>query len=120
MKYDAENHWYECSVCGEKADVSAHTFGEWNVTKEATETEVGSKEKVCSICGHKVVEEIPATGTVSSTPTEEMTNGTTTSNVNSENPQTGEYSYVFLGVALLCLSGAGLVGTFIFRKKYSK
>lgn len=120
MKYDAENHWYECSVCGEKADVSAHTFGEWNVTKEATETEVGSKEKVCSICGHKVVEEIPATGTVSSTPTEEMTNGTTTSNVNSENPQTGENSYVFLGVALLCLSGAGLVGTFIFRKKYSK
>ena len=45
-----------------------------------------------------------------------MTNGTTTSNVNSENPQTGENSYVFLGVALLCLSGAGLVGTFIFRK----
>ncbi len=85
MKYDAENHWYECSVCG-----------------------------------YQVVEEIPATGDASSTPTEEeMTNGTTT-DVNSANPQTGDNSYVFLGIALLCLSGAGLAGTVIFRKKYSK
>ena len=121
MKYDADNHWYECSVCGEKADVSAHTFGEWNVTKEATATEAGSREKVCSVCGYQVVEEISATGDASSTPTkEEMTNGTTTTDVNSANPQTGDNSYVFLGIALLCLSGAGLAGTVIFRKKYSK
>ena len=121
MKYDADNHWYECSVCGEKADVSAHTFGEWNVTKEATATEAGSREKVCSACGDQVVEEISATGDASSTPTkEEMTNGTTTTDVNSANPQTGDNSYVFLGIALLCLSGAGLAGTVIFRKKYSK
>ena len=120
MKYDADNHWYECSVCGEKADVSAHTFGEWNVTKEATATEAGSREKVCSVCGYQVVEEISATGDASSTPTEEeMTNGTTTTDVNSANPQTGDNSYVFLGIALLCLSGAGLAGTVIFRKKYS-
>lgn len=123
MKYDAENHWYECSVCGEKADVSAHTFGEWNITKEATATEAGSREKVCSVCGYQVVEEIPATGDASSTPTEEeMTNGTTTidTDVNSANPQTSDNSYVFLGITLLCLSGAGLAGTVIFRKKYSK
>ena len=86
MKYDADNHWYECSVCG-----------------------------------YQVVEEISATGDASSTPTEEeMTNGTTTTDVNSANPQTGDNSYVFLGIALLCLSGAGLAGTVIFRKKYSK
>ncbi len=104
-----------------KADVSAHTFGEWNVTKEATATEAGSREKVCSVCGYQVVEEISATGDASSTPTEEeMTNGTTTTDVNSANPQTGDNSYVFLGIALLCLSGAGLAGTVIFRKKYSK
>ena len=78
-------------------------------------------EKYASFFGYQVVEEISATGDASSTPTEEeMTNGTTTTDVNSANPQTGDNSYVFLGIALLCLSGAGLAGTVIFRKKYSK
>lgn len=119
MNSDAENHWHECSICGEKADVTAHTFGEWNVTKEATTTEAGRQEKVCSVCGYKVVEEIPATeDSFSPTPIEEeMTDGTITSDAN---PRTGDSSYAFLGIALLCVSGAGLVGTVIFRKKYSK
>lgn len=30
---------------GEKADVSAHTFGEWNITKEATATEAGQQRE---------------------------------------------------------------------------
>lgn len=39
-----------------------HTFGEWTVTKAATCTEAGSRERTCSDCGTKVTEEIPALG----------------------------------------------------------
>ena len=38
-KYDADNHWHECS-CGDKADKAAHDF-KWVVDKEATATQKG-------------------------------------------------------------------------------
>ena len=38
-KYDAGNHWHECS-CGDKADKAAHDF-KWVVDKEATATQKG-------------------------------------------------------------------------------
>lgn len=37
-----------------------HKYGEWIITKEASCTENGSKEKICSDCGKKIVEVIPA------------------------------------------------------------
>ena len=52
------NHWHECA-CGDKTDVAAHTFGDWNVTKPATETETGSRERLCSVCGYKETARIP-------------------------------------------------------------
>ena len=36
-----------------------HEWGEWTVTKEATETEKGLKERTCSVCGYKETEDIP-------------------------------------------------------------
>ena len=39
-----------------------HVYGEWVVTKAATCTEEGSREKTCTLCGDKVTEEIPAAG----------------------------------------------------------
>lgn len=57
---DAETHWHE-ATCGHdvKGDEDVHTFGEWNETKPATETEKGSKERTCTICGYKEVQDIP-------------------------------------------------------------
>ncbi len=55
---DATNHWHECT-CGEKSDVAAHTFGEWEVTKEATANESGSRKRICTVCGYEQVETIP-------------------------------------------------------------
>lgn len=51
-------HWKECS-CGEKTEEEDHIFGEWVTTKEATETDEGIKEKVCSDCHFKLTEKIP-------------------------------------------------------------
>lgn len=58
---DGTDHWHHCLVegCDVTADKAEHTFGEWTVTKEATKTETGLKERSCTVCGYKVTEEIP-------------------------------------------------------------
>ena len=50
-KYDETNHWHECE-CGNKADITAHTFKQI-IDKEATATEKGSKHEECIVCGYK-------------------------------------------------------------------
>ena len=58
----------KCSNCGkvtieqETVPAKGHAYGSWKVTKEATCTAKGSKEKVCASCGKKVTEAIPAAG----------------------------------------------------------
>ncbi len=56
---DATNHWH-VSTCGhEVTDGKAtHTFGEWQVTKAATEEAEGSRERSCTVCGYTVTEVI--------------------------------------------------------------
>jgi uncharacterized repeat protein (TIGR02543 family) len=55
----------KCSVCGEiltaqqPTPVAAHTYGEWTVAKDATYTETGIREKVCTVCGDQATEDIP-------------------------------------------------------------
>lgn len=72
--YSASEHdgytLYTCSVCGKNyrethapkdETCKTHSYGESVVTKNATCTEVGKKEKTCSACGHTVTEDIPVT-----------------------------------------------------------
>ena len=105
-KYDADNHWHECS-CGDKADKAAHDF-KWVVDKEATATQKGSKHEECRVCGYKkAAVEIPATGT----PTEP---GKPT---DSDSPQTGDNSNMILWIALLFVSGGVVIGITVYSKK---
>ena len=105
-KYDADNHWHECS-CGDKADKAAHDF-KWVVDKEATATQKDSKHEECRVCGYKkAAVEIPATGT----PTEP---GKPT---DSDSPQTGDNSNMILWIALLFVSGGVVIGIIVYSKK---
>ena len=105
-KYDADNHWHECS-CGDKVDKAAHDF-KWVVDKEATATQKGSKHEECKVCGYKkAAVEIPATGT----PTEP---GKPTG---PDSPQTGDNSNMILWIALLFISGGVLTGVTVFDKR---
>ena len=105
-KYDADNHWHECS-CGDKADKAAHDF-KWVVDKEATATQKGSKHEECKVCGYKkAAVEIPATGT----PTEP---GKPTG---PDSPQTGDNSNMILWIALLFISGGAVIGITAYSKK---
>ncbi|MBE6707674.1 MAG: FHA domain-containing protein [Ruminococcaceae bacterium] len=54
---------YTCSKCNEtKTDAAQHTYGEWTVIKEATAEAAGEKAQMCTVCGDKKTEIIPATG----------------------------------------------------------
>ncbi|MCD7863611.1 MAG: hypothetical protein LUG61_08950 [Lachnospiraceae bacterium] len=59
---DESEHWLVCETCGEATDFAQHTYSDWVITKEATDTEDGTRVKTCTVCGHTVTETIPATG----------------------------------------------------------
>ena len=95
-KYDDTEHWQECS-CGERLNVANHIYGDWKVTKEATETKEGSRERGCAVCEYVQTEAIPAAGTGS--------------------PQTGDSSDMALWISLMLASCGGVLGMLFYRRK---
>lgn len=57
---NATDHWKKCDVCGTEFAIGAHEFGEWKVTKRPSDTEAGSRERVCKTCGMVETEGLPA------------------------------------------------------------
>ena len=129
-KYDKTQHWQECS-CGEKLNVANHTYGDWKVTKEATETEAGSRERDCTVCDYVQTEAIPATGTGEPTdPTDPTTPTDPTEPTDpakpeqqgkpsgqTESPQTGDSSDMALWISLMLASCGGVLGMLFYRRK---
>lgn len=117
LKSDAENHWKECE-CGSKAEEAAHTFGEWKVTKEATETEKGAKEKECSVCGYKVEEEIPVVGAEDEEDKEQDKEEDKEEDKaeDTTSPETGDSTNVVFWFALLMVSALAVVTTVAAKK----
>ncbi|MCI5608122.1 MAG: formylglycine-generating enzyme family protein [Spirochaetia bacterium] len=57
---NATDHWH-AATCEHTKEVSGkakHTFGDWTVTKEATEEAEGSRERSCTVCGYTATEAI--------------------------------------------------------------
>ena len=100
-KSNADSHWQHCD-CGAKGTVTAHTYDDWKVTKEATETEKGSKERSCSVCDYKETAKIDVLAP--STP---------------DVPPTGDKSVIMISVALVALFGISVV-VLVSRKKKTK
>ncbi len=88
-----------------------HKYGDWKVTKEATATEKGSKEKVCATCGDKVVEEIPAIGAPA---TDDKVDNNKTDN-GDKAPATGDVANIFVVVSMLMAIAAAAV--VVLKKK---
>ena len=57
MKSDETNHWNECD-CGDKTGITAHTWDDGVVTKEATYDEEGEKTFTCSTCSKTKIESV--------------------------------------------------------------
>ena len=120
-KYDDTEHWQECS-CGEKLNVANHTYGDWKVTKEATETEEGSRERGCAVCEYVQTEAIPATGTGEPTDSTEPTDPAKPEqpgkpSEQTESPQTGDSSNMMLWISLMLVSCGGVLGMLFYRRK---
>ena len=127
-KYDETNHWHECE-CGNKADITAHTFKQI-IDKEATATEKGSKHEECTVCGYKkTAVDIPvtdfgnssddevnkATNTVSS---ESSSADQTNKPINTASPKTGNTDNMILWIVLLIIGGGVFItATAVDRKK---
>ena len=82
---DETKHWKECS-CGTTLEEGEHT-GDWVTIVAPTQTSKGSKERTCTVCGHKQTVEIPM---VSS-------------------PSTGDNSQIGLWIAVLAVCGLAIV-----------
>ena len=64
LNTDSSNNEYGFRVVSvtDSIECKTHTFGDWEITEDATCTEKGSKIRVCSVCKYEEVEEIPALG----------------------------------------------------------
>lgn len=127
-KYDETNHWHECE-CGNKADITAHTFKQI-IDKEATATEKGSKHEECTVCGYKkAAVDIPAIGFGSSSddeankPTNTVSSESSSADqtnkpINTASPKTGNTDNMILWIVLLIAGGGAFItATAVDRKK---
>ena len=112
LKHDTTHHWDECA-CKDVQNKELHKYGDWTVTKEATEQEAGEKEHTCTVCGYTEkaeIEKLPAT----TEPTKPGTDTKPDTKPGKDNPATGDNSHMALWFALLLVSGAGVIGTTVY------
>jgi len=127
-KYDETNHWYECE-CGNKADITAHTFKQI-IDKEATATEKGSKHEECTVCGYKkTAVDIPVTDfrnssddqpnkPINTASSESSSADQTNKPINTASPKTGNTDNMILWIVLLIAGGGAFItATAVDRKK---
>ena len=100
LKHDATHHWDECA-CKDVQNKELHKYGDWTVTKEATEKEAGEKEHTCTVCGYTEPAEIEKLAAKPGTDTKPGTNTKPTGG-----PLTGDSADLFLWTVLLTASGA--------------
>mgnify|MGYP007081815014 CR=1 FL=1 len=127
-KYDETNHWHECE-CGNKADITAHTFKQI-IDKEATATEKGSKHEECPFCGYKkAAVDIPVTDfrnssddqpnkPINTASSESSSADQTNKPINTASPKTGNTDNMILWIVLLVIGGGAFItATAVDRKK---
>lgn len=120
--YNTTNHWSLCSICEQKFKNEEHAMGQWVITKMPTESEDGSKERVCS-CGLKEVavatmadlEQATPTQTPSATP-----NATGTANGAGAGSNANSNSTTIVIIVIICVIVVVGVGAAIVIMKKRK
>lgn len=97
MKHDKAQHWKICD-CGDIQNREDHRFGTWTVTKKATETAVGEKTRICSVCGYGETAEVPKL-------------------TKADSPDTSDHSSPLLWFTLFALSATGVTVTSRYSRK---
>lgn len=94
-KSDKDSHWNGC-VCGDKANTAAHSDA--------------NKDGKCDVCEYEVA-------TVTPDP-DNKPDDTNKPSDDVQSPQTGDNSMMWLWIALLIVSGFGMIATIVMRKKF--
>ena len=102
--------------CG-ASETKKHVFTDWVTTKEATENEVGIKEKTC-VCGYSITEEIPKIvidENLSNSP-EESTNKQAADNSDSSE-STMLPTIIIISVSVIGITALSVITYTIIKKK---
>ncbi len=67
--HDENEHWHECTVCGDKTDTDTHTWDEGEITTDPTASNEGVKTYTCTLCSAVKTESIPKTDITDDTTT---------------------------------------------------
>lgn len=151
-KEEGHKAYYKCADCGELFEdangtipttaaavtipKTEHSFGEWEVTKPATTTEKGEKQRTCSICGLVETAEIPLLDKPDPDPSTEPTpvpstepsaapsteptaapSAAPTEKPATSGPQTGDEGVSAVWIALLAVSGCAVTLLSVKRRK---
>ncbi len=96
-KNNDTHHWHDCVANdSQEYDKVEHSYGEWTVTNQATETEKGSKTKTCE-CGHSITEEIPM--------------------IEKKGFSSGAITIIIIGISITLVGGGFAIYWFFIKKK---
>lgn len=116
-------HTQKYSRCGKLlTETGAHTFGDWTVTQEPTESEKGEQERVCTVCGCTETEAIPvAEAKASPSPAPTATSEPTAKPAAepTEPASTGSAWWILLPVGLAGVA-VGICAGIAFRRRKKK
>ena len=96
----------DCNWCGATRTPAEHTFGDWKVTKEPTETQTGEQERVCTVCGEK------QTATISV-----ITNPNGAGDPGADDSSSKTMVIIIVVVAVVVVAGAVVAFVLISKKK---
>ena len=119
-KYDDNDHWHECE-CGDKADMTAHSF-QWVIDKAATKEATGIKHEECTVCSAKrsentVIDKLPDGGNTGNTGSSDNNTNKPGNDDSTKCPQTGDSSNHIGWLAALYVSGGVLTVLGVSGKK---
>ncbi len=99
-----------CAECGEQLEcgevipsAGEHTYGDWNVTQEASASADGSQERTCSLCGATQTQVIPALSVPATQP--ETTVPAQTDAVGSTSDTSDSMLLIFVIILAVCAAG---------------
>ncbi|MDE6599508.1 MAG: hypothetical protein K2K34_05445, partial [Oscillospiraceae bacterium] len=66
---DKNDHWHECTGCGERKDIASHVSDGGKITVQPTSVSAGVKSYTCTVCEYIIkTESIPALPTIQNDP----------------------------------------------------
>ena len=114
-KYNETQHVHKC-ICGE-AEYENHSFGEWNIIKEATENEYGVKRRTCTKCEAFEEESISPIPTKTSQEEQSTASPATTEQTDPGDSQIKTLTILLISLSIIIIILIIIVIYIISRKK---